>query len=192
MMPPECLDFCVPLLPKRPTSSAAARSTAVRLPRRRACATISTPASRAFFKVQQPCEPEICELCFARPRGPAARVREPGCGKDSPLLDVTDCPELLPDRLLRAVNTVMSFARSSNIDLIFERTSRSSVGRSPREPTPCRPIRRPQSTVLSVLNTYGSICCHLRNQQRVGVGREVGAPFGPADKEGTGYGSHYG
>jgi cysteine-rich repeat protein len=98
-MPPECLDFCVPLLPNGCDCFGCCEIDGqfVYLDGSM-CAldNIDACQSCTFFEnCNNPCEPEICELCFGQTEEDLPpECDEPGCGEGlTPCLDVADCPE---------------------------------------------------------------------------------------------------
>jgi cysteine-rich repeat protein len=98
-MPPECLDFCVPLLPNGCDCFGCCDIGGQYVYLDGAeCAldNIDACQSCTFFEnCNNPCEPEICELCFGQdPSELPEECEEPGCGEGlESCLDVTDCPE---------------------------------------------------------------------------------------------------
>jgi cysteine-rich repeat protein len=98
-MPPECLDFCVPLLPNGCDCFGCCEINGqfVYLDGAQ-CALndLDSCQSCTFFEnCNNPCEPEICELCFGQsPDDLPEECDEPGCsdGLES-CLSPEDCPE---------------------------------------------------------------------------------------------------
>jgi cysteine-rich repeat protein len=98
-MPPECLDFCVPLLPNGCDCFGCCEIDGQFVYLDGAeCAldNIDSCQSCTFFEnCNNPCEPELCELCFGQdPDDLPPECDEPGCGEGlDPCLLPEDCPE---------------------------------------------------------------------------------------------------
>jgi cysteine-rich repeat protein len=98
-MPPECLEFCVPLIPNGCDCFGCCEidGQLVYLDGA-ACAldNLDGCQSCTFFEnCGNPCQPEICELCFGQTEEDLPpECEEPECSEDLlPCLEVTDCPE---------------------------------------------------------------------------------------------------
>jgi hypothetical protein len=98
-MPPECLEFCVPLIPNGCDCFGCCEIDAqfVYLDGA-ACAldNLDGCQSCTFFEnCGNPCEPEICELCFGQTEEDLPpECDEPECGENlMPCFDSTECPE---------------------------------------------------------------------------------------------------
>jgi hypothetical protein len=98
-MPPECLEFCVPLLPNGCDCFGCCEINGdfVYLDGANCSLdNLDSCTSCTFFEnCNNPCEPEICELCFGQdPSELPEECEEPECGEGlQSCFDSTDCPE---------------------------------------------------------------------------------------------------